>query len=595
MSGVEKMVSISSRVLHRSSPWKQRSPHMQNRHRSPRSNWRSSRAFYLVVALFILISVEVIFHYPSESFSQIDADLQKILGRQENNDAPKSPARSLKAGDTAKVESSAKAGIEEAARVAKGGNPGDGVGSEVQPDDDDLAEAYNSRSDEGSKDDDDTDMYFRDPKAPVADWHYFPPLKQEPRRDASWEEAGKFDSLFKLMTKEECDKFMQNIDTSPPPLREPSDKACDGYDGVFQIQQFDQGGASGTSFFMFNVGMLAWADQHNYLPWIHIDNNFTKPIWDPIVHTNVAKTRYFTMMEGMEIGWVRDPDDPRGHLFPGKPFIKTPLRPKNFVLDGTGVWEHYFLPVNDFVPGDLSCLDKPIVKMDEDHIVPGMHANAPWAPRAWRYAEPKYVLRWDLTWDQWFKPQRRRGAQMTKRYIRFNPMMERRAHCAFPDPTFSLGMHIRHSDKVVERRVIETDEFLVFAKAFVKHGGQSIYVATDSTKVMDTILEEWPKGVADRVFFQASVEGRSENTTAAFDIGISRHRTNVEALTDVLALSKCTFFLHGLSAISEAVLYLNPGLVSRSINLEDYNKEDERFTPMYFVNHLMPLANRMHE
>ena len=45
-------------------------------------------------------------------------------------------------------------------------------------------------------------------------------------------------------------------------------------------------------------------------------------------------------------------------------------------------------------------------------------------------------------------------------------MMERRAACAFPDPEFSLGMHIRHGDKDVERYYIEADKFLAFAEAF---------------------------------------------------------------------------------------------------------------------------------
>jgi len=558
----------------------------QQQPRSPfvRSNRQSPQyIFSFAVVGFILLSILVIAHFPSESFTQIDAELRKIQEDMDHEAIYNKYHADMPDYDKPKGKRLSATTIQGAGKIPKPVYPAD--------DDSNVAEEHEYPSGDAPETDDE-DMYFRDPKAPVADWHYFPPLKQEIRRDPSWAQAGK---ELPPMRKEDCDAFLQNIDTSPPPRREPSNEACNGYDGVFQIQHYDKGGASGTSFFMFNVGMLAWADQHNYLPWIHIEDNYTWPIWDPIVHTNVTKHTEFTMMEGMEIGWSRDPDDPRAHLFPGKPFVKEPLQPKTFVLNGTGVWEHYFLPVNDFVPGDLSCRDKPIVKMDEDHIVPGMHANAPWAPRAWRYAEPDYVKRWDLTWDKFFKPQRRRGAEITDRYIRFNPMIEKRVNCAFPDPEFSMGMHIRHSDKVVERRVIHTDEFLVFAKTFVWNGGRSIYIATDSTKVIDSIMETWPEEVISHVVYQGSVLGRSTNTTAAFDIGVSRHRTNVEALTDVLALSKCTFFLHGLSAMSEAVLYLNPGLISRSLNLEEYHKEDERFTPTYFVNHIMPLGDKLRE
>jgi len=348
-------------------------------------------------------------------------------------------------------------------------------------------------------------------------------------------------------------------------------------------------GASGTSFFLFTIAMLAWADQHNYLPWIHIEDNFTVPIWDPIVHTN-ANTYTFQMQKGMNIGWARDPNDPDSHIFPGKPFLEDPLRSEEFKVYGTGVWEHYFLPPNDFVPGDTSCRDKPIVKMSDDHIAPGIHSMAPWAPRAWRWVGSKLLDRGE-SWDEWFEPQRKHGSIVTERYIRFNPMMEHRARCAFPNPEFSLGMHIRHGDKGLERNIIEVDRFFIFAEAFVNNGGSYIYLATDSSKVVEKILENWPAKVTDHLVHQPSVLARSSNETAAFDLGVSPHRSNVEALTDILALSKCTFFLHGLSAMSEAALFLNPGLKARSINLDDEKYND--FLPDDFVKKIMPLGRNL--
>ena len=62
----------------------------------------------------------------------------------------------------------------------------------------------------------------------------------------------------------------------------------------------------------------------------------------------------------------------------------------------------------------------------------------------------------------------------------------------------------------------------------------------------------------------------------------------MEAQTDLLALSKCTFFLHSLSALSESALYLNPGLVERAINLEDPHSKHK--TPEYFVKEIMRKA-----
>jgi len=529
----------------------------------------------------------------SEDSQQVDKD-QNSKDDKTSTDAKNQKEEAVqKLVDSSNKESEdKKAQKTEDDAVEKLGNNRDSEDSQQvdkdQNSEDDETSTGTKNSEEEAVDED--DMYFRDPNATVADWPYFPSSRREPRRDPSWTNAAKPTSSLSDLNKEECDLFMGSVDTSPPPLRKPSDKACDGYDGVFQINHYDGGAASGTAFFLFTIGMLAWADQHNYLPWIHIEDNFTKPIWDPIVHTNIAENHLITfeMISGMEIGWARDPDDPNSHIFPGKPFQERDVAPTTFVIEGTGVWEHYFLPPNDFVPGDSSCRSKPIVKMNDDHIVPGIHSNAPWAPRAWRYVEAPNVLLEDLSWDEWFKPQRKRGAEITDRYIRFNPMMERRARCDFPNPEFSLGMHIRHGDKHIERDVIETDTFLAFAEAFVDNGGGAIFVATDSAKVIKTILENWPKDVADHVVHQSSVQGLTSNKTAAFDLGISSHRTNVEALTDVLALSKSTFFLHGLSAMSEAVLYLNPGLVARSINLEDEMYSDYR--PEDFVEKIMPLG-----
>merc|ERR1712232_226586 len=59
------------------------------------------------------------------------------------------------------------------------------------------------------------------------------------------------------------------------------------------------------------------------------------------------------------------------------------------------------------------------------------------------------------------------------------------------------------------------------------------------------------------------LKGWTNTTTASFDLGgISHHTTNIEALTDILIISKyCTYLLHGWSAMTEAVFYLNPSFI----------------------------------
>ena len=306
-------------------------------------------------------------------------------------------------------------------------------------------------------------------KAPVADWTYYPkeheqPLVKDPDPVADFDPA-------------RCEIEYMQIDTSPPPVKSPpSNGMCDGYDGVLHIEHFDFGGASGTIFFQFMVGILQWADQHNFLPWVHMDD-FTKPIFDKVVHTQGPNIS-FKMMDGVKVGLARDYRDDEYWLIPGQPFLVADnLQSKVFQVEGTGVWEHYFMPLTNYVPGDPSCDNKPLVKF-EDVDIAALHASAPWAPRAWRYMSAKHITQPNLTYDEWFEPQREHAAKMVRRYIRFNSMIEKRARCIFPNTDSSLGVHIRHGDKQGAREIIPTKAFLKYAKAFVEHGGKSIFLAT---------------------------------------------------------------------------------------------------------------------
>ena len=47
------------------------------------------------------------------------------------------------------------------------------------------------------------------------------------------------------------------------------------------------------------------------------------------------------------------------------------------------------------------------------------------------------------------------------------------------------------------------------------------------------------------------------------------HCSNMEVLTDAMAMSKCQFLLHGHSNVSESTIYWNLELQNNSVNLED--------------------------
>lgn len=360
-----------------------------------------------------------------------------------------------------------------------------------------------------------------------------------------------------------------------PNSREPTHHACDGYRGIYHIAMGDIGGAAGTIFFQFVLGQIMWAEQYGFKPWVYL-NNVSNIVYDPIVHGQGSPGIDFTMLKGMEISFQRRPHSHRREIYPGPPLKKSldNLHPFHFHFDGDGVWEHYFEPVSDFVPGDKSCENKPLVTMPLVLITPGVHGFAPWAPRGWRYQYlPDYITRPHIPLNDWLEPMRRNTHQVSQRYIRFQPHLARQAHAVNPDCAMDrlhacLGLHIRQSDKAAGRRQITTDEFLPYVESFLNAGGKWVYLATDSGNVMKHIQTNWPDHVNRVLRSMGDDIVRSNDFQAVFDLG-EHHRTNTEILIEIAALAQCQFMIHGLSAVTESSIWINLELHYTSVNLED--------------------------
>ena len=59
----------------------------------------------------------------------------------------------------------------------------------------------------------------------------------------------------------------------------------------------------------------------------------------------------------------------------------------------------------------------------------------------------------------------------------------------------------------------------------------------------------------------------SNSEQGVFDL-VSHHRSNTEALVEIYSMAKCSLLVHEYSAMSEAVMYLNPSLHDFSVNLD---------------------------
>jgi len=361
---------------------------------------------------------------------------------------------------------------------------------------------------------------------------------------------------------------------------------CQGYHGILWIRQGDREGAAGTIFFLFVLNQLIYADKYHLLPWIHL-NNVSHHVYDASVHgpSRTATTFRVRLLEGYMASSREESNNNggagagAGGFCPGKPILPSStgqLQSQEILVTGNGVWNSYFEPVSSFDPRqahNTSCHQLFVLTLTPAQILPGLHLDCPWSVRAWRYGGLADAQRLDhFSLQEWLRHHRERGARMVQKYVRPIASLRRAAILANPPTTTQcLALHVRHSDKANRRKRIKLQTFLPYVEAYLRQVTNGrIYLATDSSAVLERMQETWPLHVVKRVQTQGANVIRSSNRSAVFDLGkYEHHRTNWEVLVDILAMSRCSSFLHGLSAVSEAVHYFNPRLQNRSVNLED--------------------------
>uniref|UniRef100_A0A8J9SCI0 Uncharacterized protein n=1 Tax=Phaeodactylum tricornutum TaxID=2850 RepID=A0A8J9SCI0_PHATR len=109
---------------------------------------------------------------------------------------------------------------------------------------------------------------------------------------------------------------------------------------------------------------------------------------------------------------------------PGLPENQT-LKLLRMSFPGMGVWESYFLPVSEFVPGDVSCRVKPILTMNERMVDPGVDILQSTVRSGVAVRSVSDGL-WNpdgKSMKDWYKSMREKGAELVKRYYRFQPQL----------------------------------------------------------------------------------------------------------------------------------------------------------------------------
>lgn len=385
-------------------------------------------------------------------------------------------------------------------------------------------------------------------------------------------------------------------------LRQPTGRACDGFDGVLLISAVGRKTTAGGAFFTSVLNQLLFADRNNLKPWIHLQNTTSGLIFDSKVHGVSNSAIVFEMIHGMAVNFI-ELDDNSNSIYPNQPAQRHELAPKNFTTPyGNGIWSSYFDAVSDFEPGDESCRGKPLIEMEEVLVSPGLEAFCPWSIKAWKYDNIPSLLfnetNTATSMKNWLKPMREQAHILIKKYLRFQPFIAHHAEKANPNVGVNqpcLGVHIRMSDKNGKyRRKVKADEFIPYIDAFERAGGRAVYVATDAQRPLQFMFKNYPSATR-LIRTQGDHIVRSVSGEWPTHILDDHHRVNSETLVDILALSKCSLLLHGYSTVSEAAIFLNPILHNNSINLEDprrmSTKEFERLArDLTGINETMQMA-----
>lgn len=346
-----------------------------------------------------------------------------------------------------------------------------------------------------------------------------------------------------------------------PPIRN-----CSTYDGVLLITHLGVYEGTGTLFFNLLVDQLIYAEMYNLQPVI-LPDNASAPCYDPNIHNQLETMDFAGTGEAASIigsGSLACQLVVRGRkqvvAYPGPPEWNQQKHAPS-VVTGNNLWTTYFKSLY----GDSSiCRELSVVNLQSFLEVPGLHKCSPFGVRSWPFHGLPSALLPNTTLKNWFYPMRRRAADIVGKYFHLKPSIETLVAKANPVQNRKcLALHIRATDKGNGRQKVPLRKF----RRFMKEYDGDVFLATDDATVVTT-FSQWMKD-GQKLWYQEDAF-RSTSSQPTFTLMKNNtHRTNVESLVDIYAMARCSYFLHGFSAMAEAVMYLNLDLHNKSVNLDD--------------------------
>jgi hypothetical protein len=364
---------------------------------------------------------------------------------------------------------------------------------------------------------------------------------------------------------------------------------CDGYDGILFISHVLATAGAGTLFFLSLVDSLLYAEKYNLYPFIHVNNDLNRPCYDPKVHGNGSTIVEFSHLTGRISSLIGkgnmscwNKQETQRMRRPGPPIMED-FYTKNYTLKGNGLWNSYFEPVTPYPFDDDSCQETPVFQMKRHDIDKEMHRCSEVAVRSWLFqGTPRALLpQKNESLRDWLWGNRRRASSIVHKHYSLLPWLQELVDKANPEPRNCLAAHIRLTDKAAvvarDKKGLEVYQPYIEAYANATRDDKSpIYIATDDARVLETIQKAWDPEISARVIVQSGVTRSTSNKSTFSILKNDKHRSNSEALVEMYAMSKCSFFVHGFSGMAEAVVYLNPSLHEKSVNIDDPERQSPK-------------------
>lgn len=231
--------------------------------------------------------------------------------------------------------------------------------------------------------------------------------------------------------------------------------------------------------------------------------------------------------------------------------------------------------------------------LSKKEIFPDMHYNLDddQSVHAWYYHWYHHRLHRDMQYynESWYGQQRMLASDLVSKYFRIHSDIQFNVDIFWNESlsnAYVLGVHMRGTDKAAHRRKIKPDEYMPYVFQFIDYFGTQnarIFLATDDEQYLQLFRKQFNINdnnykFKDFVIMQNVV--RSKGNVPIFkmrNMVRTKYELGIEVLMDIMLLSKCDWFLHSSSAVSEAVHYNNIQLHNHSIHMEYINNRQQPY------------------